>query len=153
MGVYKRPLVVLCCVVLLLNGCAHARRGPSQRTDWSKVLALPPDTVIEIVTTDGRRRSGPLASADAHQVTMKPLALTILRSDVVSVWSLGKSQSLTKGYVAGAIAGILIGSSTQAEGPRAVIAPVMGVAIGSVIGAWLTNRGHVQKRALVYSRP
>ena len=147
---WRKPSLLV--VIVLLTACAHARPSSVTRTDWASVMALPPETRIEVVSADGRRFSGILQSSDADQVILQPVSLALRRHDVVSVWSLGKDKSLLKGYLVGAAMGLAIGAGAHVTGAQGVIVPVVTTGVGSVMGAWAQRGWNGPKRTFMYGR-
>ena len=147
-------LAAILVVATLLSACAthHPRRNP-QMSDWSAVIALSVDEHIEATTKDGRRIHGIVRSADVQQIVLGPVSVILRREEVLSIWALGREDSLFNGTLIGALAGLAVGFAADVDGNPAVAIPVLATAVGTVLGAWIDRGWKGPPRRLVYMAP
>jgi uncharacterized protein YcfJ len=144
-------LAAIVVVATLLSACAaHHPPGKPQSSDWSAVMALSVEEHIEVTTKDGRRLSGIVQSADVQQIVLTPVSVILRREDVLSIWAIGRQDSLFNGTLIGALAGLAVGFLGDAEGNVAVALPILSTAVGAVLGGWIDRGWKGPPRKLVY---
>ena len=147
-------LAVIVVAATLLSACAtHHPSRHSPSSDWSAVMALSVEEHVEVMTKNGRRVTGIVQSADVQQIVLGPNSVILRREEVLSIWALGRQDSLFNGSLIGALAGLAVGFAADVDGNPAVAIPVLGTAVGTVLGAWIDRGWKGPPRRLVYMAP
>lgn len=149
----RRTLMIVAVASVIVSACAARAEPHLSRADWDAVMALGADEQIEVLMRDQRRISGTVESVNTDWIVVGPVSVSIRREDIAAVWVLPREDSLFKGYVVGAIAGLAVGAIAQVKGNAGVVIPVFMAAFGSGVGAWLDQRWYGPTRRLVYRIP
>jgi hypothetical protein len=113
-------------------------------------MALSVEEHIEATTKDGRRTHGIVRSTDVQQIVLGPNSVILRREEVLSIWALGREDSLFNGTLIGALAGLAVGFAADVDGNPAVAIPILGTAVGTVLGAWIDRGWKGPPRRLIY---
>lgn len=116
-------------------------------------MALSVEEHVEATTRDGRRIHGIVRSTDVQQIVVGPNSVILRREEVLSIWALGRQDSLFNGTLIGALAGLAVGFAADVDGNPAVAIPVLATAVGTVLGAWIDRGWKGPPRRLVYMAP
>ena len=129
-------LAVIVVVAILLGACATHHHPPrhSPSLDWSAVMALSVEEHIDATTKDGRRMHGIVRSTDVQQIVLGPNSVILRREEVLSIWALGREDSLFNGTLIGALAGLAVGFAADVDGNPGVAIPILATGCWNGVG-------------------
>ncbi len=154
-------------VLLLWCVCIdHAEaQGPAGPSTWTAVMALGPGHQMTVDATGGRRVRGSVRNVEAEALVLHTVQgiQTIPRSDVPTVATRSRQDSVVNGAAIGGLAGLIYGAvmtaaieaggeSGEPVGGRVLI-PLVSTGTGSAIGALIDRAVGRVPNAIIYHAP
>lgn len=161
-----QPLGIVVIAVIMTAGCA-LRAGPrATQDDWSRVLALAPETdvIVQHVDPGGAKREasamrGLLLAAGASEIAVRTRTgdVHVTRADVQRIAVVEEQRDSIRngtliGAAVGAVYGLIVRSKVGGDVEHGASIPVAAAGIGGTFGAWTDALREGRRTRLVYRR-